>query len=174
MRLFRRIFASIALAAPFLAGQVTTGPTLLEDFEWRSIGPAVMGGRIADIVGVAGDPTLVYVAAASGGLFRTRDGGITWTPLFDHQSTISIGAIAVEPGNPNVIWVVRANRRSETVFRLETGCISRTMPALHGGTLGCRSQRPFPVSSSTRKTLGKFSWPPSVIPSVPIRSAVCL
>jgi hypothetical protein len=105
MRLFKRILTSLAIAAPFLIAQVSPAPALLEDFEWRSIGPAVMGGRISDIVGVAGDPTLVYVAAGSGGLFGTRDGGLTWTSLFDRQSTISIGAIAVEPGNSNVIWV---------------------------------------------------------------------
>ena len=64
-----------------------------------------MGGRISDIRGIPGDPALVYVAAGSGGLFRTKDAGMTWTPLFDRQSTISIGAIAVDPKNPNVIWV---------------------------------------------------------------------
>lgn len=78
---------------------------ILDGLAWRSIGPAVMGGRISDIRGVAGDPATLYAAAGSGGLFRTTDGGITWTSIFDRQSTISIGAIAVEPGNPKVIWV---------------------------------------------------------------------
>ncbi len=64
-----------------------------------------MGGRISDLDGVPGDPTLMFAAAGSGGLFRTEDGGLTWNALFDHQSTISIGAIAVQPGNTKVIWV---------------------------------------------------------------------
>src|ERR1700744_2735197 len=77
----------------------------LKNLEWRSIGPAVMGGRTSDLQSVSGDPTIMFAAAGSGGLFRTRDGGMTWDSLFDRQSTISIGAIAVEPGNTNVIWV---------------------------------------------------------------------
>src|SRR3954471_18572507 len=76
-----------------------------ERLEWRSIGPANMGGRVADIEGVAGDPNIVYVATASGGLFKTTNGGVRWTPLFERQGTISIGDIALEPGNPEVIWL---------------------------------------------------------------------
>ncbi|MDT5158852.1 MAG: hypothetical protein QOH51_3209 [Acidobacteriota bacterium] len=76
-----------------------------ERLEWRQIGPANMGGRIADIEGVAGRPDIVYVATASGGLFKTTNGGVKWTPLFERQGSISIGDIALEPGNPDVIWL---------------------------------------------------------------------
>lgn len=76
-----------------------------ERLEWRNIGPANMGGRIADIEGVAGNPNIVYVATASGGLFKTTNGGVKWTPLFERQGSISIGDIALEPGNPDVIWL---------------------------------------------------------------------
>jgi len=76
-----------------------------ERLEWRSIGPANMGGRIADVEGVPGNPNVVYVATASGGLFKTTNGGITWKPLFERQGTISIGDIALAPSNPDVIWV---------------------------------------------------------------------
>jgi photosystem II stability/assembly factor-like uncharacterized protein len=76
-----------------------------ERLEWRNIGPANMGGRIADIEGVAGNPNLVYVATASGGLFKTTNGGVRWTPLFERQGSISIGDIALEPGNPDVVWL---------------------------------------------------------------------
>jgi photosystem II stability/assembly factor-like uncharacterized protein len=76
-----------------------------ERLEWRQIGPANMGGRISDIEGVAGNPNIVYVATASGGLFKTTNGGVKWTPLFERQSSISIGDIALEPGNPDVIWL---------------------------------------------------------------------
>ena len=79
--------------------------TALSALEWRSIGPANMGGRVADIEGVAGDPNIVYVATASGGLWKTTNGGTTWKPIFERQGTISIGDIALAPGNPNVIWV---------------------------------------------------------------------
>ena len=76
-----------------------------ERLEWRSIGPANMGGRTADIEGVPGDPNIVYVASASGGLWKTTNGGITWKPIFERQGTISIGDIALAPGNPDVVWV---------------------------------------------------------------------
>jgi photosystem II stability/assembly factor-like uncharacterized protein len=77
----------------------------LSRLEWRSIGPANMGGRIADVEGVPGDPNVVYVASASGGLWKTTNGGTTWKPIFERQGTISIGDIALAPGNPDVIWV---------------------------------------------------------------------
>src|ERR1700753_1886105 len=83
----------------------TTATKSFERLEWRNIGPANMGGRIADIEGVPGNPNVVYVATASGGLFRTTNGGMKWTPVFERQGSISIGDIALEPGNPDVIWL---------------------------------------------------------------------
>lgn len=80
-------------------------PTVFERLQWRSIGPANMGGRTTDVEGVPGNPNLVYVATASGGLWKTTNGGVTWTPIFERQGTISIGDIALEPNNPDVIWV---------------------------------------------------------------------
>jgi photosystem II stability/assembly factor-like uncharacterized protein len=76
-----------------------------ERLEWRSIGPANMGGRTADIEGVPGNPNLVYVATASGGLWKTTNGGVTWKPIFERQGTISIGDVALAPSNPEVVWV---------------------------------------------------------------------
>src|SRR5947207_7314095 len=73
--------------------------------EWRAIGPANMDGRVADVVGVPGNPGIVYVASASGGLWKTINGGTTWKPIFERQGTISIGAIALDPNSPDVIWV---------------------------------------------------------------------
>ena len=76
-----------------------------ERLEWRSIGPANMGGRTADVEGVPGNPNLVYVATASGGLWKTINGGVTWKPIFERQGTISIGDVALAPGNPDLVWV---------------------------------------------------------------------
>jgi photosystem II stability/assembly factor-like uncharacterized protein len=89
-----------------------------ERLEWRSIGPANMGGRTADVEGVPGDPSTVYVATASGGLWKTTNSGVRWTPLFERQGTISIGDIALEPGNPDVVWVGtgEANPRNSVSF----------------------------------------------------------
>ena len=65
-------------------------PTLesaFERLEWRSIGPANMGGRTADVEGVPGNANIVYVATASGGLWKTVNAGVTWKPIFDRQGT---------------------------------------------------------------------------------------
>lgn len=86
--------------------------------EWRSIGPANMGGRTADVEGVPGDANVVYVATGSGGLWKTVNGGTTWKPLFERQGTFSIGDIALAPGNPDVVWVGtgEANPRNSVSF----------------------------------------------------------
>ena len=76
-----------------------------ERLEWRSIGPANMGGRTADVEGVPGNANIVYVATASGGLWKTVNAGVTWKPIFDRQGTLSIGDIALAPSNPDVVWV---------------------------------------------------------------------
>ena len=83
----------------------TNEATLLTNLKWRSIGPANMGGRVTDIVGVPGDPFTFYVGGADGGIFKTTNGGTTFKPIFDDQAVLSIGAITVAPSDPNVIWV---------------------------------------------------------------------
>jgi photosystem II stability/assembly factor-like uncharacterized protein len=85
--------------------RVTEEEKAFASLEWRSIGPANMGGRVADVEGVPGNPNVVYVGTASGGIFKTTNAGVTWRPIFDQQSTISVGDIALEPGNPDVVWV---------------------------------------------------------------------
>jgi photosystem II stability/assembly factor-like uncharacterized protein len=85
--------------------QQSINGSLLDAFVARNIGPANVGGRIAAIAGVDGDPKTVYVGAASGGLWKTVDGGETWASIFDHQSSICIGDVAVSQSNPSVIWV---------------------------------------------------------------------
>ena len=71
----------------------------------RSIGPAVMGGRIADIAVHPDKRSTWYVAAGSGGLWKTTNAGITWQPVFDEQPSYSIGTVTVDPNNPDVVWV---------------------------------------------------------------------
>jgi len=71
---------------------------------WRLVGPAV-GGRISRVAGVPGDPQVFYAAAAQGGVWKSENGGRDWKPIFDDQPTQSIGAIAVAPSDPNVIYV---------------------------------------------------------------------
>jgi photosystem II stability/assembly factor-like uncharacterized protein len=72
---------------------------------WRCIGPANMGGRITAITPVESDPTTYYIATASGGLLKTTNNGTTFSHLFDHEASVSIGDVAVAPSDPNIVWV---------------------------------------------------------------------
>lgn len=72
---------------------------------WRSIGPVVQGGRVVDIETVPGQPYTFYVAYASGGLWRTTDNGVNFEPIFEQQPTLIMGDIAVDPNDPEVLWV---------------------------------------------------------------------
>jgi photosystem II stability/assembly factor-like uncharacterized protein len=92
------------IAAVGIQAQVFDGK-LFERLEYRAIGPAIMGGRIADVEGVAGRPDAVYVGTASSGLFKTTNGGVTWTAQFEREGTISIGDLALDPRNPEVVWI---------------------------------------------------------------------
>ena len=76
-----------------------------KDLKWRFIGPADLGGRCTDIAVPKGSRTVIYIAAATGGLWKTVNAGITWEPLFEDMPTQSIGDIAVAESDPNVVWV---------------------------------------------------------------------
>ena len=80
------------------------GPAELAGLKFRLVGPAV-GGRVSRATGVPGDPLTYYAATASGGVWKSGDGGVTWKPVFDDQPIASIGSIAVSPSNPAVVYV---------------------------------------------------------------------
>jgi len=92
----------VAVVSSLRSQQLDTD--LLKHFAWRSVGPAGAGGRTVDIA-VAGDaPQRIYIATATGGVWKSSSEGTTWEPIFEHQSVAAIGAIAVDPGNPDTIW----------------------------------------------------------------------
>jgi photosystem II stability/assembly factor-like uncharacterized protein/regulator of replication initiation timing len=77
----------------------------LSGIKLRSIGPAFMSGRIADIAIHPTNNNIWYVAVGSGGVWKTLNSGTTWDPIFDDQSSYSIGCVSIDPNNPNIIWV---------------------------------------------------------------------
>jgi len=77
----------------------------LNNLKFRNLGPSVGGGRVAAVVGVPGDRNVYYVGAGAGGVWKTTDGGDSWEAVFKDQPTASIGAIALAPSNPSVVWV---------------------------------------------------------------------
>ncbi|MDZ7331992.1 MAG: hypothetical protein ONB31_08430 [candidate division KSB1 bacterium] len=80
-------------------------PELFAGMKARSIGPAGMSGRIGTIEAVASNPNIIYVGSATGGVWKSINGGITWKPIFDDQPASSIGAVAVFQANPSIVWV---------------------------------------------------------------------
>jgi len=91
---------------------------LLAPFRWRSIGPVGQGGRVDDIAVHPVDARIWYVGFATGGLWRTRNNGTTFEPIFDEHETHSIGAIAIAPSDPRVLYVGtgEANNRQSSSF----------------------------------------------------------
>ena len=86
------------------AAQPTTPAAALKQLKWRSVGPANQAGRVSVVAGVPGDPFTYFVAGANGGIIKTTNGGTTFKPVFDAQDVGSIGAIAIAPSDPNVIY----------------------------------------------------------------------
>ncbi len=97
------ILAAISLWPIELCAQ-KLDPSLYSSLEWRMIGP-FRGGRTIGAAGVRGQPNVFYIGVNNGGVWKTTDFGRVWTPIFDEQSTGSIGDLAVAPSNPNVIYV---------------------------------------------------------------------
>ena len=80
-------------------------PDLFSGMKARSIGPAGMSGRIGDIEAVVSNPNIIYVGAATGGVWKSTNGGVTWNPIFDDQPASSIGAVSVFQANPSIVWI---------------------------------------------------------------------
>src|SRR5512143_314636 len=96
------VSAALATAAP---AKGEHKPKPFDGLKLRAIGPAFMSGRIADIAIDPSHPSTWYVAVGSGGVWKTVNAGTTWTPVFDKESSYSIGCVTIDPSNPSVVWV---------------------------------------------------------------------
>src|SRR5271157_3353974 len=107
----RQALVLIGLATVGVAGGYTATASaqeypesLYQEMRWREIGP-LRGGRTRGVAGVPSQPSVFYIGVCNGGVWKTDDYGRTWTPIFDHEPTGSIGALAVAPSDPNIIYV---------------------------------------------------------------------
>jgi photosystem II stability/assembly factor-like uncharacterized protein len=123
-----RVFLLFGLVAATLEAQPELSPEMLSGLALRSIGPANMSGRFVDLAVVESDPYVYYAASATGGVFKTTNNGVTFTPVFEREGTHSVGDIEVHQANPEVVWVgtgERANRQSSSwgdgVYKSEDG-----------------------------------------------------
>ncbi len=83
----------------------TPPPPPYNRLTWRSVGPAISGGRVAAVVGSARNPKLYYLGAGGGGVWKSENGGATWVSVFEKTRIASIGSIAIDPNNDDVVWV---------------------------------------------------------------------
>ena len=116
MKIIYRLLVSLALSTSTLAAQ-TLRPQTFAGLRARDIGPATMSGRVVDLAVNEANPTTFYVATSTGGVWKTINNGITYTPVFEREATHSVGAIAVSQTDTNQVWVgtgERANRQSNS------------------------------------------------------------
>ena len=121
------IFLSLTTKAQLLSSDQ------LQGMKWRMIGP-FRGGRTVGATGVPGQPNVFYIGVNNGGVWKTNDYGHTWKPIFDDQPTGSIGALAVAPSNPEIIYVGSGEGLQRPTCRPVMEYTSRPMAAKHGGT----------------------------------------
>jgi photosystem II stability/assembly factor-like uncharacterized protein len=110
--------ASLLLVAAMCVPAVANADAAYAHLTFRSIGPAVGGGRVPAVAGTAADPKLYYIGAAGGGVWKTVNGGATWTAVFEKEPVAAIGAVTIDPTNENVVWVGtgEANPRNDVTF----------------------------------------------------------
>ncbi len=96
---------AFAASAPASSTAKPVGKGPFDQLHFRDLGPAIAGGRVTAVAGIPGHPLTYYVGAAAGGVWKTSDGGEHWKPIFNHEASASIGALALAPSNPNLVWV---------------------------------------------------------------------
>ncbi|HRT67376.1 MAG TPA: glycosyl hydrolase, partial [Bacteroidota bacterium] len=85
----------------------------IQDLKLRLVGPGVISGRISDLAVDPNNHSIMYVAVASGGVWKTTNAGITFEPIFDDAGSFSIGCITMDPNNPHIIWVGTGENNSQ-------------------------------------------------------------
>ena len=133
-------FLAGALVAAGPARAQTIPPNAYGALRWRLIGPH-RGGRVLAVAGVPGDPATFYFGAVDGGVWRTRNAGVTWEPLFDDEPIASIGALALAPSDPNVIYAGTGEASIRSDITYGAGVYKSTDGGAHWRALGLADTR---------------------------------
>src|SRR5947209_193423 len=126
---------AIALVLAVPAPSQTVPPGTYGALRWRLIGPH-RGGRVLAVAGVPGDASTFYFGAVDGGVWRTRNAGVTWEPLFDDQPIASVGALAVAPSDLSIIYVGTGEASLRSDITYGAGVYKSTDGGAHWQSLG--------------------------------------
>jgi len=107
------IATPLLFAAPKAKEEAAAKESPLAALPFRNLGPAVTSGRVGDIAVDPRKPDTWFVAAASGGLWKTVNAGTSWTPIFDKEGSFSIGCVTLDPRDPNTVWVGSGENNSQ-------------------------------------------------------------
>ncbi len=97
-----------------------------EHLQWKRLGPKFAGGRVESIDAPAGDSGTIYVGVGAGGVWKTVNGGLTWEPIFEKESTFAIGDITISPSDPEIVWVGTGEAHLNSTPYLGTGVFKST------------------------------------------------
>ncbi len=123
MLLRRSLAAAALLLAPLVLG-AQAPPASYSQLHWRTIGPE--GNRFTSAASIPGDPLIYYVGAASGGIWKTTDGGVNWAPIFDKEVVQSIGSLAIARSDPNIVWAGTGEGKIRSHISLGQGVYKST------------------------------------------------
>ncbi len=142
--MYRFVFAlQLALLLPGFVQAQQFPESAYQEMRWRMIGP-FRGGRTRAVAGVPGQPNVFYIGMVNGGVWKSDDTGRTWTPLFDAEPTQSIGAIAVAPSDPNIIYVASGEGLQRPDLSVGDGIYKSTDGGKTWTHLGLRDGRQIP------------------------------
>ncbi len=145
LRALAFFLAGAAILTPaFAQGRRGGGMSVPENLGFRFMGPAV-GNRISAAAGIPGDPTTYYAGAASGGVWKSTNGGQSWVPIFDRQTSQAIGALAVAPTDPKIVWagtgeawaIRDSDMQGDGIYKsTDAGATWKNMGLVQGGRIG--------------------------------------
>jgi len=126
---------AVAAYAPLASGQGLDSATVA-GFRWRTIGPAIFMGRTSDVQGIASPSKTLYLAGASGGIWKSMNNGVTWRPIFDNQDVSAFGVLAISESDTNVVWAGTGGPNSRNTIEPGDGVYKSTDGGEHWTKMG--------------------------------------